>query len=160
MKIFVSIFALVLLIMLCVGCIDSDEKVTLSISNFHFCSAIRDADDYDTHASSYTSGEQVFMYFELEGYTVQSDASAQIYQALTVRLPNGTALIMHNGIPVENYVMIDQSINTAGMNYLWFDNHLGKINESWTKTTYSVSIFVKDRIANKSVTYTTEFTIY
>jgi hypothetical protein len=159
MKTFVSIFTLVLLIMLCVGCTDSNEKVNLSISNFHFCSAIRGAEDYDIHGSTYTSGEQVFMYFELEGYAVQGDASAQIYQTLTVTMPNGTALIMHNGVPVENFVMVDQSINTAGMNFLWFDNHLWEINESWSIGKYNVRIVVEDRIGRTSVTYATEFTI-
>jgi hypothetical protein len=159
MKIFVSIFTLVLLIMLCAGCTNSDEKVNLSISNFHFCSAIRDSGDYDIHGSTYTNGELVYMYFELKGYAVQNDSSTQIYQTLTVKMPNGTALIMDDGVPVENYVMIDQSINTAGKNFIWFDNHLWEINETWSKGTYNVSIFVEDRVGKKSVTYATEFTI-
>ena len=158
-KTLVSMFTVVFLITLCAGCIDSQENVGLSISDFHFCSAIRGADDYDSHATTYTSGEQVFMYFELRGFEVRSDKSAQIYQTLTVTVPNGTPLMTDEGVSIENFEMLDQSIDTTGMNFLWFNNYLWQINESWVTGTYEVIIVVEDRVANKSVTYSTEFNI-
>ena len=141
------------------GCIEiTTEKKALSITNFHYCSDIRGYDDYDTHEKTYTVGEQIFMYFELEGFKKRDDGSAQIYQTLTIITPNGTALVADGEI-LDNYVMIDQSIDATGMNFIWFDNHLPLINASWSKGTYDVKIVVEDRVANKDVTYTTDFII-
>ena len=141
------------------GCIEiTTEKKALSITNFHFCSDIRGSDDYDTHEKTYTLGEQIFMYFELEGFKKRDDESAQIYQTLTINTPNGPALVT-DGVVLENYVMIDQSLDTTGMNFIWFDNHLPLINASWPKGTYEVTIVVEDRVANRDVTYATDFII-
>jgi hypothetical protein len=141
------------------GCIEfnSVEK-SLSLMEFHFCSDIRDMGDYDTHSKTYNVGEQIFMYFELEGFEKRDDGSAQIHQTLTVANPNGTSFV-YQGIPIDNYTMIDQSFDTEGKNVLWFDNHLPLVNVSWSKGTYNIKIVVEDKVANRSISYTTNFVI-
>ncbi len=158
-KISVVICVVLVVITLFGGCIEiTTEKKSLSIIDFHYCSAIRGVGDYDTHTKTYTVGEQIFMYFELEGFKKRDDESAQVYQTLTVTAPNGTALVV-DGITLDNYVMIDQSLDATGMNVIWFDNHLSPVNISWPKGTYDVTIVVEDHVANKEVTYTTDFII-
>jgi hypothetical protein len=141
------------------GCIEiTTESKGLSITNFQYCSDIRGSDDYDTHEKTYMLGEQIFMYFELEGFKKRDDESAQIYQTLTIIAPNGVAFIA-DGVVLDDYVMIDQSFDATGMGFIWFDNHLPLVNASWQKGTYEVTIFVEDKVANRDVTYATDFII-
>lgn len=158
-KIPVILCAFVLLMTAFSGCIefDSGEK-NLSITEFHFCSDIRDMGDYDTHSKTYAVGEQIFMYFELEGFEKRDDGSAQIYQTLTVTTPNGTPFV-YEGIPIDNYTMIDQSFDAKEKNIIWFDNYLPLVNASWDKGIYNVKVIVEDRVANRRVSYTTDFII-
>ena len=158
-KIPAVVFAVIMITTSFLGCIElTTEKKSLSITNFHYCSDIRGSDDYDTHEKTYTLGERIFMYFELEAFKKRDDESAQIYQTLTIIAPNGAAFIA-DGVVLDNYVMIDQSIDATGMNFIWFDNHLPVINASWPKGTYDVTIYVEDQVANRDVTYTTDFII-
>jgi len=158
-KIPVILCAFVLLTTAFSGCIEfnSGEK-SLSIMEFHFCSDIRDMGDYDIHSKTYTVGEQIFMYFELEGFGKRDDGSAQIHQTLTVTNPNGTPFV-YQGIPIDNYTMIDQSFDVKDKNVIWFENYLPLVNESWDKGTYNVKVIVQDKVLNRSVSYTTNFVI-
>ena len=154
-----GMFAIIIVTVLFLGCIEiSTETKSLSITNFHYCSDIRGSDDYDTHEKTYTLDEQIFMYFELEGFKKRDDESAQIYQTLTIIAPNGAAFIA-DGVVLDDYVMIDQSFDATGMGFIWFDNHLPLVNISWPKGTYEVAIFVEDKVANRDVTYATDFII-
>ena len=140
------------------GCIEIGTGEALTLTNFHFCSEINDLGDYTAHQKIYTFGEQVFMYFELQGFKKRDDETAQIYQTLTVLTPNGTPFL-YEGIPIQDYVMIDQAMDATGMDVIWFDNHLPLVNETWPTGTYNIEIMVEDRVANKEVTYTTDFII-
>ena len=148
-----------LLITALTGCIEFGVgNKTLSITEFHFASDIRNMSDYDVHPKIFTEGEQIFMYFELDGFKKRADGTAQVYQTLSVTKPNGTPFV-YDGVPIDNYMMIDQSFNVEDMNIIWFDNHLPLVNESWDKGSYAVKIMVEDKVANKSVSYTTDFII-
>jgi len=129
----------------------------LSITNFHYCSSIYGWRNYDEHSRTYTNGEQIFMYFEVKGFKKNND-EAQIYQTLTILQPDGSPLTL-NGIKLQDYPMVNQSINASGKSVLWFDNHLTIIDETWEKGEYDVIIKVEDRLANTNTTYSTNFVI-
>ena len=129
----------------------------LSISNFHYCSSINGWRDYEEHSKSYTNGEQVFMYFELKGFEKRNE-EAQIYQTLTILKPDGSILEL-DGVKLNDYPMINQSIDANGKSSLWFDNHLPVIDESWERGQYKVIIKVEDRIANTNTTYSSSFIV-
>jgi len=159
LKLSIVVCTVTLLTTACSGCIDFNSGgTTLSITEFHFASEIRDMGDYDAHSQTYTAGEQIFMYFELEGFEKRDDGTAQVYQTLTVITPSGTPFI-YEGVPIENYTMIDQSFNVEDMNVIWFDNHLPLVNASWATGTYTVKIMVEDRVAHRSISYDTDFVI-
>ncbi len=140
------------------GIIKIPSNDALSISNFHYCSSIDGWRDYEEHSKTYTTGEQIFMYFEVKGLEKRSDGSVQIHQTLTVLQPDGSPLTL-DGIQLKDYPMIDQSFNANGKNTLWFNNHLTIVNESWAKGEYNVIIKVEDKVANKSTSYSTDFII-
>ncbi len=131
---------------------------SLSVSNFHYCSSINGWRDYQEHSSAYMDGEQVFMYFELDGFEKASNDSAKIYQTLTVLKPDGSPLVL-SGITLKDYPMIDQYIDATGKDALWFDNHLTIIDNTWARGKYSVVIKIKDGIANESTSYSSNFTV-
>ena len=151
--------AFMLLISAFVGCIEFSTSKNLTIKDFHFCSEIIDQDDYIEHSKEYAVGEQVFMYFELEGFKKREDGTAQIFQTLTVYTPNGVPLMDDEGTAISNFIMIDQSFDATGYNIIWFDNHLWQIDDTWPKGTYNVNIVVEDRVANKDVSYTNDFIV-
>ena len=147
----------VLLMATLAGCIEPGKGETLSIGDFHFCAGIRGLDMYDEHPNTFKEGEQIFMYFELTGFE-KKEGIADIIQTLTIITPEGDPFVLE-GKPVESYVMIDEEIPAKDMDVLWFDNHLPPVNGSWAKGTYDVKIAVTDRVAEKTVSYNTEFII-
>jgi hypothetical protein len=98
------------------------------------------------------------MYFELEGFKISDAGTAQIYQTLTVLRPNGAPFI-YEGVPILDYVMIDQAMEASNIDIIWFDNHLPVVNASWSKGEYNIEIIVEDRIGNKEITYTNSFIV-
>ena len=150
-------FILLLMPILLIGCLDFVSG-SLSVKNFNFASDIDGLGDYVLHTRNYTSGEQVFMYFEVHGFQKRSDDSAQIFQTLTVITPEGIPLVI-DGESIENYIMIDQSLDATGMDIIWFDNHLPAVDVSWIAGRYDVEIVIEDRVANEDVSYTTFFNI-
>ena len=77
MKNVVVFCASMLLVSAFLGCIEFGTTENLTIKDFHFCSEINDQDDYVAHSREYTVGEQVFMYFELEGFKKRDDATKE-----------------------------------------------------------------------------------
>ena len=152
------LYFVVVALVIHVGCINISVGGNLAIKNFHFASEISGSDDYVSHSNTYTDGEQVFMYFELEEFKKRDDDTAQIFQTLTVLTPLGIPFL-YEGTPIQDYVMIDQAMDASGINVIWFDNHLPVVDETWITGTYNVEIVVEDRVANKDVSYTTHFII-
>lgn len=150
------VIAAILISTMFTGCVFEISGTTFSIKNFHYCSSIDGWRSYEKHSNQYTIGEQVFMYFEVEGFKTNDDGIAQIYQTLTVIAPNGSYLVL-SGAKLQDYPMIDQAFDASGKDTLWFDNHLTPINQTWDKGKYKVTINVEDRLAEKSVSYTSEF---